>query len=166
MFFSDGDFWTIAIPVISVALINGYIAGTGLNEAYTKVPGMPSSWLFIAAWTICYIAIIISHYLAYSSIGSDSIRSRILNLLRVQLALQFIWVVLAFYSPKLSIIVLGLMILFSIGSMYYLYTAVNGLVGYVKYAYMWYLPYMIWLVIALFLAYKYRKEIATTVKSL
>ncbi len=134
------------IPPLAVGLAGAVLVSSGMdmysmlnNPAFT-----PPSWLFGVAWTVLYILMGVSVYLLKSSRSYDL--ETPMQFYYIQLALNFIWVMLFFRFGLLWLAAVELALLIAAIAI----TAVNFYRINKTSAYLL-IPYLVWCVFALIL---------------
>ena len=144
--------WRLLIPAVLLPLAVGGLAAllTGsAMESYSLAetpPLSPPGWVFPTAWTLLYMLMGTASYIVAVSAASKERRDRALSFYLLQLAVNFAWPVIFF---KLSaygaaffwLLLLLLLVLFT----QLLFRHINKTAGALL------LPYMIWLLFALYL---------------
>lgn len=131
------------IIFILVPLLLGVIVGT-LSVTGSSIDSILPSWIFPVVWSILYILMGISSYIIYNK------TFEIDNVYKLQLIVNFIWPFI-FFKFKLYILAfiwilfLILLVLIMIRD----YLSKDKLAGWLQ------IPYLIWLVIALFLTFTF-----------
>lgn len=87
----------IAIP-LAVGGLSSLISGGGMEtfEMVNKPPLSPPGFLFPIVWTLLYILMGISSYLIYTSDADSTMKSDVLKVYFIQLAVNFFWSILFF----------------------------------------------------------------------
>ena len=90
----------LALPLITGGL-SAFISRGGIASysALSKPPLSPPAWLFPIVWTLLFILMGISSYIA-SNAPASALKSRALRLYRLQLFVNFLWPIF-FFNYKL-----------------------------------------------------------------
>ncbi len=136
---------SISIP-LTVGAMAGYFTSTSVKTWFVtlqKPTFNPPSWLFAPVWTILYILMGIAFFLIWKSSATNTQKKPAYSIYWVQLALNFIWSLLFFYSQNpgaglIDIVLLLIAILFTIKQFY----AINKTSAFLL------VPYVLWVLFA------------------
>lgn len=141
--------------VLLLGTISGQIAGSGEGnpwfEALAKPDFLPQGWVFGAAWTFLYILLGLSLAMLLFARGARG-RGFALALFLAQLALNYAWspIFFALHQLDLALIVLGAMILLTLG-LFFLLWRIRRLAALLL------IPYLAWLGFAALLTSEIRR---------
>ena len=133
--------WKLLIPAVLLPLTVGGLAALLTGSAMdnysqvTRPPLSPPGWLFPLAWSLLYILMGISSYIVATSSVSGERRERALCVYALQLAVNFAWPII-FWLLLLVVLVLITILLF-----WHISKTAGKLL----------LPYLLWLLFALYL---------------
>ena len=144
--------WKLLIPAVLLPLTVGGLAALLTGSAMdnysqvTRPPLSPPGWLFLLAWSLLYILMGISSYIVATSSVSGERRERALCVYALQLAVNFAWPIIFF---KLSaygaaffwLLLLVVLVLITILLFWHISKTAGKLL----------LPYLLWLLFALYL---------------
>lgn len=144
--------WKLLIPAVLLPLTVGGLAALLTGSAMdnysqvTRPPLSPPGWLFPLAWSLLYILMGISSYIVATSSVSGERRERALCVYALQLAVNFAWPLIFF---KLSaygaaffwLLLLVVLVLITILLFWHISKTAGKLL----------LPYLLWLLFALYL---------------
>lgn len=144
--------WKLLIPAVLLPLTVGGLAALLTGSAMdnysqvTRPPLSPPGWLFPLAWSLLYILMGISSYIVTTSSVSGERRERALCVYALQLAVNFAWPIIFF---KLSaygaaffwLLLLVVLVLITILLFWHISKTAGKLL----------LPYLLWLLFALYL---------------
>ena len=144
--------WKLLIPAVLLPLTVGGLAALLTGSAMdnysqvTRPPLSPPGWLFPLAWSLLYILMGISSYIVATSSVSGERRERALCVYALQLAVNFAWPIIFF---KLSaygaaffwLLLLVVLVLITILLFWHISKTAGKLL----------LPYLLWLLFALYL---------------
>ena len=144
--------WKLLIPAVLLPLTVGGLAALLTGSAMdnysqvTRPPLSPPGWLFPLAWSLLYILMGISSYIVATSSVSGERRERALCVYALQLAVNFAWPIIFF---KLSaygaaffwLLLLAVLVLITILLFWHISKTAGKLL----------LPYLLWLLFALYL---------------
>ena len=103
---------SLAFPLL-VAICGGLVTASGMDafDLLKKPPLVPPAWVFSVVWTVLYVMMGVAHYLVKTS-NSYSVREAT-QYFNIQLALNFLWVVVFFRFGWLwaaVVVLLGLIV--------------------------------------------------------
>lgn len=134
------------IPPLAVGLAGSVLvsAGRGMYNLLNKPAFTPSGWLFGVVWTVLYVLMGVSVYLLKSSRSYDLATP--MQFYYIQLALNFIWVILFFRFGLLwlAAVELALLIVSIVLTMLNFYR-INKNAAYLL------IPYLVWCCFAIIL---------------
>lgn len=149
--FLKKHWWKLLISILipeAVGFISSLLSGN-VREVYTgfnRPPMSPPGWLFPVAWIILYALMGIAVYIVIAK--SRSLREKLtaITIYGVQLALNFSWSIVFFRFTRLgaAAVILMVLVVCSAVMMSYFYRK-SKLAGWLI------LPYLVWLVFALYL---------------
>ncbi len=129
-----------------IGVLSGIIAGNSfsLYPQFEKPPLSPPAWVFPLAWAVLYALMGASAYIVYYSDKENRKQNMILYFL--QLAVNFLWSILFFRFHLIGISALVIFILLILViKMAVQFGKSNKSAGYIN------IPYILWLVFALYL---------------
>ena len=131
------------LPIVGGALVGLIISGYMNYGDMVKPPLSPPSYIFPIVWTILYILMGISYFIATKDNGNDKELNQIYIL---QLLVNFFWPIIFFvlrmyFTAFLWIILLIILVIVMIKEL----LKVNKVSGYIQ------IPYLIWLLFATYL---------------
>lgn len=151
-FLSDSKFWGFIIAVALVAFASSIVIAravkTEFYETLEKPKWAPSPPIIATIWIILYLLIAYATYRAYT-IGDDSVKSTLIWIFIIQLAMNFLWVFVFFglKNPRAARIVIILLLLMIMIQGIYMY-------GIDKTAGALFLPYFIWVLFMTYLNFE------------
>lgn len=141
-------FFYVTVAVLLTGYISSLLTHIGIDGWYNNFDRpmlTPPNYVFPIAWSIIYILLIVSSFIALRD--ADSVlRNKVNNLFLAQLALQIIWCFAFFAQGQLA---LGMAVILLLDIVVYkmivTYGRIKKLAGWLLYPYYW------WLIFATFL---------------
>lgn len=132
-----------ALPVV-VGALSAAIAGDMSSKDYLEPPFSPPAWVFPVAWTVLYLVMGYASYLVYRD--CDYLLNDAMKCYFYQLFVNFTWSIVffrfEFYTA--AVVVLAVLLLLTVGTTVQFFS-INKTAGKLM------IPYIIWLVYALYL---------------
>lgn len=140
---------SILIP-LAVGAVSGFISMGAMKDfaLLQKPPLSPPGWLFPVVWSILYVLMGISSYLVNSSDAPKEEIKRANLVYAISLFFNFFWSIIFFNLNQYFLAFIWLLVLlFLVAYTIYLYFGISKTAAYLQ------IPYILWLLFALYLNY-------------
>lgn len=140
---------SILIP-IAVGAVSGFISMGAMKDfaLLQKPPFSPPGWLFPVVWTILYVLMGISSYIVNSSDAPKEEIKRANLVYAISLFFNFFWSIIFFNLNQYFLAFIWLLVLlFLVTYTVYLYFGISKTAAYLQ------IPYLLWILFALYLNY-------------
>jgi tryptophan-rich sensory protein len=138
-----GKFLLYVFSPLVLGSIVGFLTNPSTYKTFNKPVFSPPGWLFPAVWSILYLLMGIGYYVAKNNgLSKEGERDYL-----IQLALNLLWSFIFFSFKWYGISAVWIIVLlYFVYKMFISFKETKKVAGYMQ------LPYMIWLLIALYLA--------------